>query len=144
MITPMRISIILKKPVSDDLITDFSSAEGIHHQACRVGKPNRIREANLTAACDPGCHDVFRKVTCEIRPGAICCCRSLSRKCSTAVSHDPAVGVRDNLPPSHAAAAGRSACDKASCRVDVNIRFCIDHIRRHGRPHNTAINRFPQ
>ena len=114
------------------LLRNLSGSEGVYVDGGRLCDTDCIGELNLHAVCIAGCNQVLRNIACRICRRAVYLGAVLAGEGSAAVTANSAVGVNNDLTAGQTCITVRSADDKASGRVDVNLGVSVHH----GRIHN--------
>src|SRR5438552_1092759 len=87
----------------DLLNIHLASAERLNAQLHGVGNADRISNANLNLARQPGSHNTLRDVPAHICRASINFRRVLATKCAAAVRTETAIRIDNNFPPGQTA-----------------------------------------
>ncbi len=112
------------------LVRDVAGAEGVDHDADRLGDADGVGDLDKRAAGVPSGHDVLRDVAHHVRSGTVHLGRILAREGAAAVAAVTAVGVDDDLAASQARVTHRTADDEATGRVDEVAGVAVEQVRR--------------
>lgn len=109
--------------VCDCLKIYFFCTKTIEIDTYWLGYSDCISELNFTLVADATSHNIFSKVSRDIRSASIYFCRIFSRESSTSMSSDTTITIYDNLSSCKSCVSNWSAYVKVSCRIYVV--FCV-------------------